>query len=117
MDELSVMEGSKCILQVRGVRPFLSDKYDITAHKNYRYLSDSNPKLAFDVGRHINRKLKIKPTDEYEVFEYDLIGEEMPMGALADFNVADEGGDEGIYTGNLDDEESYEDFPEDLEPM
>ena len=50
MDELAVMNGNKCILQLRGVRPFLSDKYDITRHPNYRYLSDADPKTAFDIG-------------------------------------------------------------------
>jgi type IV secretion system protein VirD4 len=87
MDELSVMDGSKCILQLRGVRPFLSDKFDITKHKNYRYLSDDNPKNAFDIGKHVNRKLKVKPDEPYEFFECVTQDEEMPEGAFDDFPV------------------------------
>lgn len=71
MDELAVMNGNKCILQLRGVRPFLSDKYDITRHPNYRYLSDADPKNAFDVGKFLSYKLKVNPTDTFEVFETD----------------------------------------------
>lgn len=70
VDELAVMDGRKCILQLRGVRPFLSDKYDITQHPNYKYLSDADPKKAFDVERFIRRKMKVKAdtvTDAYEV--------------------------------------------------
>jgi type IV secretion system protein VirD4 len=70
MDELAVMDGGKCILQLRGVRPFLSDKFDITRHKNYKYLSDANPKNAFDIENYINRKLEVKNDDEYIIFEY-----------------------------------------------
>ena len=71
MDELSVMNGSKCVLQLRGVRPFLSDKYDITRHPNYKYLSDADPKNAFDIEKSLSHKLKLKPTDTFEVFETD----------------------------------------------
>ena len=71
MDELAVMNGNKCILQLRGVRPFLSDKYDITKHPNYRYLSDADPKNAFDIGKFLSCKLKVNPTDTFEVFETD----------------------------------------------
>ena len=71
MDELAVMNGNKCILQLRGVRPFLSDKYDITRHPNYRYLSDADPKNAFDIGKFLSCKLKVNPTDTFEVFETD----------------------------------------------
>ena len=71
MDELAVMNGNKCILQLRGVRPFLSDKYDITRHPNYRYLSDADPKNAFDIGKFLSCKLQVKPTDAFEVFETD----------------------------------------------
>ena len=71
MDELAVMNGNKCILQLRGVRPLLSDKYDITRHSNYRYLSDADPKNAFDVGKFLSCKLKVNPTDTFEVFETD----------------------------------------------
>jgi type IV secretion system protein VirD4 len=76
VDELAAMDGGKCILQLRGVRPFLSDKYDITRHPNYKYLSDFNPKNAFNIERFLSRKLKIAPDDEYEVFEIDLSGEQ-----------------------------------------
>ena len=82
-----VMDGMKCILQLRGVRPFLSDKYDITKHKNYRYLSDADPKNAFDIGRHVNRKLKVKPAEQYEYFEYEPPEDELPDEAFADFPV------------------------------
>ncbi|MDL2232146.1 type IV secretory system conjugative DNA transfer family protein [Ruminococcaceae bacterium OttesenSCG-928-L11] len=92
VDELSVMDGSKCILQLRGVRPFFSDKYDITKHKNYKYLSDANPKNAFDIGKYISTRLRVKPDEQYEFMEYTPSDEEMP-------------------------EEVYEDFPIDLEPV
>lgn len=66
-DEIAVMDGNKCIVQVRGVRPFLSDKYDITKHKRYPQLSDYDPKNEFDMGRYLKNKrnggLKIKPDD------------------------------------------------------
>ena len=68
-DELAVMNGGKCILQLRGVRPFLSDKYDITKHPNYRYLSDADPKSAFDIEKFLSTKLKLKPEEEFEVFD------------------------------------------------
>lgn len=69
-DEIAVMDGGKCIVQVRGVRPFLSDKYDITQHKEYKNLSDDNPKNAFDVQAHLSTHLKVTPsmvTDHYEL--------------------------------------------------
>lgn len=68
-DEIAVMNGGKCILQLRGVRPFLSDKYDITKHPNYKYLSDANPKNAFDIEKFLSTKLKLKPEEEFEVFD------------------------------------------------
>ena len=71
VDELAVMDGGKCVLQLRGVRPFLSEKYDITRHPNYQYLSDANPKNAFNIERFLSTKLKISPTDQFEVFEVD----------------------------------------------
>lgn len=71
MDELAVMDGSKCILQLRGVRPFFSDKYDITQHKNYKYLSDANPKNTFSIERFLSTQLKVKPDEEYEVYEFE----------------------------------------------
>jgi len=95
IDELSVMDGGKCILQLRGVRPFLSEKYDITKHKNYRYLSDANPKYAFNIEKFVSTKLVIKPDEEYEYFEYDPPDEEMPDEVFDDFG----------------------DMPEDLEPI
>ena len=71
IDELAVMSGEKCILQLRGVRPFLSNKYDITKHPNYQYLSDADPRNAFDIEKHLSTKLKLSPTDQFEVFETD----------------------------------------------
>lgn len=72
VDELAVMDGRKCILQLRGVRPFLSDKYDITQHPNYKYLSDADPKNAFDIERFLKRRLKLKPDEQYDVFEVNV---------------------------------------------
>ncbi len=72
MDELAVMDGGKCILQVRGVRPFLSDKYDITAHPNYKYLSDSNPKNAFSIEQYLHRQLKLRLEEECMAYEIDV---------------------------------------------
>ena len=68
-DEIAVMDGGKCILQVQGVRPFFSDKYDITKHPQYNYLSDSNKKNAFDIAKYIHRKLTVRPDDVYECCE------------------------------------------------
>ena len=95
IDELAVLDGSKCILQLRGVRPFLSDKYDITKHKNYRFLSDANPKNAFDIEKHLKRKLRVKPDDQFEMFEHDPTEEEPPEDIFDDFG----------------------EYPEDLEPV
>ena len=72
MDELAVMDGGKCILQLRGVRPFLSDKYDITAHPNYKYLSDSNPKNAFHIEKYLSRQLKLRLEEESMAYEIDV---------------------------------------------
>lgn len=71
MDELAVMDGSKCIVQVRGVRPFLSDKYDLTKHPNYPLTADYDKKNWFDIEKYLNRKLVLHPNDEYEVFDVD----------------------------------------------
>ncbi|MBE5845928.1 MAG: conjugal transfer protein TraG [Butyrivibrio sp.] len=68
MDELAVMDGSKCIVQVRGVRPFLSDKYDLTKHPNYPLTADYDKKNWFDIEKYLNRKLVLHPNDEYEIF-------------------------------------------------
>ena len=76
VDELAVMDGGKCILQLRGVRPFLSDKYDITSHPNYRYLSDYDPKNAFDIGKHLRRQLKLRLEEECVVYEMDISDED-----------------------------------------
>ena len=62
-DELAVMDGGKCILQLRGVRPFLSDKYDITKHPNYPYTADADPKNAFDIEAFLSTRLKLKPNE------------------------------------------------------
>ena len=69
IDELAVLDGGKCILQLRGVRPFLSDKYDITKHPNYKYLSDANPRNAFDIEKYLSTKLVPKADEVYEVFD------------------------------------------------
>ncbi len=70
-DELAVMDGDKCILQLRGVRPFLSDKFDITRHKRYKELSDYSKKNAFHVERYIKRQLQLRMQEEFELFEVD----------------------------------------------
>ena len=75
VDELAVLDGGKCILQLRGVRPFLSAKYDITQHPNYKYLSDFDKRNAFDIEKYISTQLKPKPDEVYEVFDIDLSGE------------------------------------------
>ena len=77
-DELAVLGGGKCILQLRGVRPFLSDKYDVTQHPNYKYLSDANPKNAFDVEKYLSTRLKLRPEEEFEVFEADVSETQAP---------------------------------------
>lgn len=97
VDELSVLDGSKCILQLRGVRPFLSNKFDITKHKNYRYLSDADPKNAFNIEKFVSARLKVKPDEKYEFFEFASVEDSAEMP-----------------------DEAYEDFPdfeEDLEPI
>ena len=69
VDELSVLDGGKCILQLRGVRPFLSDKYDITKHPNYKYLSDYDPRNNFDIEKFLSTRLKTKANDTYDAYE------------------------------------------------
>ena len=69
IDELAVLDGGKCILQLRGVRPFLSDKYDITRHPKYKYLSDANPRNAFDIEKYLSTRLVPKADEVYEVFD------------------------------------------------
>ena len=72
-DELAVLDGGKCILQLRGVRPFLSDKYDLTKHPNYKLTSDYDPKNTFDIEKYLNRKEKIQPGDEFLVLDADSL--------------------------------------------
>ena len=72
-DELAVLDGGKCILQLRGVRPFLSDKYDLTQHPNYKFTSDYDPKNTFDIEKYLNRKEKIHPGDEFIVVDADSL--------------------------------------------
>ena len=72
-DEIAVLDGGKCILQLRGVRPFLSDKYDLTQHPNYKLTSDYNPKNTFDIEKYLNRKTKIHPGDEFIVVDADSL--------------------------------------------
>ena len=75
-DELAVMDGGKCILQLRGVRPFLSDKYDITQHPNYKYTADADPKNAFDIEGYLKDRLKLKPNQVCDVYEIDAAADD-----------------------------------------
>ena len=70
-DEIAVLDGSKCVLQLRGVRPFLSDKYDLTQHPNYKYTADYDKRLTFDIEKFLDRRMKLKAGEEYEVVEAD----------------------------------------------
>ena len=72
IDELAVLDGGKCILQLRGVRPFLSNKYDITRHPNYPYLADADPRNAFDIGHYLSTRFKPKPDEVFDVYQIDL---------------------------------------------
>jgi type IV secretion system protein VirD4 len=76
LDEIAVMDGGKCILQVRGVRPFLSNKYDITKHPNYKYLADFDKKHTFNTAKYLSTKLRMKPDDVYEVYEIPITDEQ-----------------------------------------
>ena len=76
VDDLATLDGGKCILQLRGLRPFLSDKYDITKHPNYKYLSDADPKNTFDVEKYMSHRLKLKADEEYDVYEIDETDDE-----------------------------------------
>lgn len=71
VDELAVLDGGKCILQLRGVRPFMSNKFDITKHPNYKYLSDADDRNYFDIEKYLSTQLKAKPDEVYEVFDVD----------------------------------------------
>ena len=86
VDELAVLDGSKCILQLRGVRPFLSNKFDITQHKNYRYLSDANPKNEFDIEKFLSHRLKPKQGEAYNVFEVDVSETDETAGGSPTFS-------------------------------
>jgi type IV secretion system protein VirD4 len=81
IDELAVMDGGMCILQLRGVRPFLSKKYDITKHPLYKYLSDFDKRNTFDIEKFLNTKLKAKPNDMFDVYEAEF-EEPPPPGAF-----------------------------------
>ncbi len=76
-DELAVMDGGKCILQLRGVRPFFSDKYDITKHKRYKELSDYDSRLAFDIEKFVSHRLVLKKNQPMEVTEITVNDEDM----------------------------------------
>ena len=76
VDDLATLDGGKCILQVRGLRPFLSDKYDITKHPNYKYLSDADKRNTFDVEKYMSCRLKLKADEEYDVYEIDETDDE-----------------------------------------
>ncbi len=80
IDELAVLDGGKCILQLRGVRPFLSDKYDITKHPNYKYLSDANPKYAFDIEKYLSTGLKPKQDEKYDAYQIEVSQAEITDG-------------------------------------
>ena len=101
-DEIQVMDGDKCILQVRGVRPFFSDKFDITSHKHYKYLSDASPKNVFNVDKHINRTLEVGNDEEFTFFEFVPVDHQLPTEALID---------NSIHGYDIDD------FGDDLEPF
>ena len=81
VDELAVLDGSKCVLQLRGVRPFLSNKYDITKHPNYKYLADYDKKNTFDIEKFLSTKLKLIPDEEYDVYEFDIDESEIESAA------------------------------------
>ena len=75
-DEIAVLDGSKCVLQLRGVRPFLSNKYDLTQHPNYKYTADFDKRYTFDIENFLNHRMKLKASEEYEVVEADDVSEE-----------------------------------------
>ena len=78
VDELAVMDGGKCILQLRGVRPFMSAKYDVTKHPNYKYLADYSKKNAFNVERYLSTRLKPKKNEEFAVYEFEFGDDDEP---------------------------------------
>ena len=81
VDELAVMDGGKCLLQIRGVRPFLSRKYDITKHPNYKYLSDFDEKNAFDIEKYLSTRLPVRPGELYP--NYEIMPEELAAQTTA----------------------------------
>jgi type IV secretion system protein VirD4 len=111
VDEISVMDGSKCILQLRGVRPFLSDKYDITKHKNYPWLSDFDEKNTFGIEAYVSTRLKFKDTDEFDIFNYAAPEDEIPEEAYADYGLPTTEATEAS------DEPDEPEFEEDLEAL
>jgi type IV secretion system protein VirD4 len=104
------MDGSKCILQLRGVRPFLSDKFDITKHKNYKYLSDFDDKNIFDIEAYVSTRLNVKDTDEYVVFNYAAPDDEIPEEAYADFTPQTADAPEPEASDDADEPEYVEDY-------
>jgi type IV secretion system protein VirD4 len=76
IDELTTMDGSKCILQLRGLRPFLSPKYDLKKHPNYKYTAEADKRNSFDISSLINRRMEVKPDEQYTVYEVDAPGED-----------------------------------------
>lgn len=76
VDELAVLDGGKCILQLRGVRPFMSDKYDLTQHPNYKFTADFDKKYTFDIEKFLDHRMKLKANDVYEVIDGDALGGE-----------------------------------------
>ena len=80
VDELAVMDGGKCLLQVRGVRPFLSRKYDITKHPNYKYLSDYNEKNTFDIEKYLSTNLQVNPDEMF--LNYEISQEELTAAKI-----------------------------------
>ena len=88
-DELAVMDGNKCILQLRGVRPFYSDKYDITRHKRYKELSDFNKKNEFHVENYLEHKLILPQDQEFELYEYDVSPEEAEVAEKEEYSSVD----------------------------
>jgi type IV secretion system protein VirD4 len=77
IDELMTMDGSKCILMLRGLRPFLSPKYDLRKHPNFKYTAEADSRNAFDVGSLVSTKLKLKPSDTFTVYEAEVQGEDI----------------------------------------
>ena len=71
-DELATMDGNKCILQLRGVRPFFSDKYDVTRHPNYRYTAEADPKRTFNIQKFVKSKATFQPDDICEIYEINF---------------------------------------------